>query len=113
MRISRQCVNVRNLSAFRQRFQCSLAVWSSLGCSARLCETRISSIAIKVLGFCGSVRRDSLNGKLLEIALFGPRDAGAGVTQIRLTDLKSPIYDGDAEVGAALIKLATKLYSTD
>jgi chromate reductase len=52
---------------------------------------------IKVLGFCGSARRDSLNRKLLDAALLGARDAGAGVTQIRLTDLKLPIYDGDAE----------------
>lgn len=52
---------------------------------------------IKVLGFCGSARRDSLNRKLLEIALFGAGAAGASITQIRLTDLNLPIYDGDAE----------------
>jgi NAD(P)H-dependent FMN reductase len=55
------------------------------------------TMTIKVLGLCGSARRDSLNRKLLEIALFGARAAGADVTQIRLTDLKLPIYDGDAE----------------
>jgi chromate reductase len=52
---------------------------------------------IKVLGLCGSARRDSLNRKLLELAMCGARDAGAAVTQIRLADLKLPIYDGDAE----------------
>lgn len=54
-------------------------------------------MAIQVLGLCGSARRDSLNQKLLEIALLGAGAAGASVTQIRLTDLKLTIYDGDAE----------------
>jgi len=52
---------------------------------------------IKVLGLCRSARRDSLNRKLLDAALLGACDAGAAVTQIRLANLKLPIYDGDAE----------------
>ena len=52
---------------------------------------------IKILAFCGSLRRDSLNQKLLDIAVLGALDAGAQVSNIRLRDLPLPIYDGDWE----------------
>jgi chromate reductase, NAD(P)H dehydrogenase (quinone) len=52
---------------------------------------------VKVLAFSGSSRRDSLNQKLLDVAVQGARAAGAQVSQIRLLDVELPIYDGDWE----------------
>ena len=51
---------------------------------------------IKILAFCGSSRRDSLNQKLLDTAVLGALDAGAQVSNIRLRDFPLPIYDGDS-----------------
>jgi chromate reductase len=50
-----------------------------------------------ILAFSGSARRDSLNRKLLDVAIGGASDAGAEVTSINLLDYKLPIYDGDWE----------------
>lgn len=52
---------------------------------------------VKILAFCGSSRKESLNQKLLDIAAQGATDAGAQVTPISLRDLRLPIYDGDWE----------------
>jgi len=51
----------------------------------------------KILAFSGSLRKDSLNSKLLEIAVQGAKDAGATVTTVSLADIPLPIYDGDLE----------------
>jgi len=51
----------------------------------------------RILAFSGSGRRDSLNRKLLAIAIGGAKDAGAKVTSVSLLDYKLPIYDGDWE----------------
>jgi chromate reductase len=45
----------------------------------------------KILAFAGSSRRDSLNLKLLDVAVRGARDAGAEVTVIRLLYYEMPI----------------------
>jgi NAD(P)H-dependent FMN reductase len=52
---------------------------------------------IKILAFCGSSRRDSLNQKLLDTAVLGMLDAGGQVSKVRLLDFQLPIYDGDWE----------------
>jgi chromate reductase len=52
---------------------------------------------IKILALCGSARLDSLNQKLLDIAVLGAVDAGAQVSLIRWPDFPLPIYDGDWE----------------
>ena len=52
---------------------------------------------IKILALCGSPRRESLNQKLLDVAVLGALDAGARVSQARLVDFVLPIYDGDRE----------------
>ena len=52
---------------------------------------------IKILALCGSSRRESLNQKLLDVAVLGALDAGARVSKARLLDFSLPIYDGDWE----------------
>ena len=51
----------------------------------------------KILAFAGSLRRGSLNKKLVRIAADGARAAGAEVTEIDLRDIPMPLYDGDIE----------------
>jgi chromate reductase, NAD(P)H dehydrogenase (quinone) len=51
----------------------------------------------RILALCGSSRRDSLNQKLLDVAVLGALDAGARVSKARLLDFSLPIYDGDWE----------------
>jgi NAD(P)H-dependent FMN reductase len=51
----------------------------------------------KILAFAGSLRRDSLNKKLIRIAAAGAEQAGADVTLLDLKDYPLPIYDGDIE----------------
>ncbi|MDR7008874.1 NADPH-dependent FMN reductase [Paraburkholderia strydomiana] len=54
-------------------------------------------MTVRILALSGSARRDSLNRKLLEIAIGGARDSGASVTVISLADYPLPLYDGDLE----------------
>lgn len=49
----------------------------------------------KLLAFSGSLRRDSFNKKLVQIAANGARNAGAEVTYINLQDYPMPVYDQD------------------
>ena len=48
-----------------------------------------------ILAFAGSSRKDSWNRKVLEVAVAGARDAGAGVTVANLADYPMPIYNAD------------------
>ena len=64
---------------------------------------------IKILAFCGSSRRNSLNQKLLDIAVLGALEAGAQVAKIRLLDFPLPIYDGDWEAEHGLPEHARAL----
>src|ERR1700722_9486629 len=57
---------------------------------------------IKILALCGSSRRDSLNQRLLDVAVLGALDAGARVSKARLRDFALPIYDGDWETDHGL-----------
>lgn len=54
-------------------------------------------MTVKILAFCGSPRRESLNQKLLEIAASAAQSDGAEVTFISLADFPLPIYDVDVE----------------
>lgn len=56
----------------------------------------------RILAFAGSARRDSLNKKLLQVAVAGARAVGAEVTVLDLRDLPLPLYDGDLEVAEGL-----------
>ncbi len=51
----------------------------------------------KILAFAGSLRKDSLNKKLVKIAIKGAEEAGAKVTYIDLKDYPLPVYDQDIE----------------
>jgi chromate reductase, NAD(P)H dehydrogenase (quinone) len=64
---------------------------------------------INVLALCGSARHDSMNQKLLDVAVLGACDAGAQVSKIRLTDFQLPIYDGDWEAEQGLPEGARSL----
>lgn len=51
----------------------------------------------KILAFSGSLRAESFNQKLVNIAADGAREAGAQVTVISLKDFPMPLYDQDLE----------------
>lgn len=63
----------------------------------------------RILAFAGSTRKDSLNKKLLQIAVQGAQVAGAEVTVADLRDLPIPLYDGDLEAEQGLPENAKKL----
>ncbi len=63
----------------------------------------------KILALCGSLRRDSINRKLLKIAVRGAVEAGAEVTELDLGDFPLPIYDGDLETAEGVPENALKL----
>jgi NAD(P)H-dependent FMN reductase len=51
----------------------------------------------RILAFAGSLRKDSLNKKIVKIAAKAAAEAGAIVTYIDLKDYQVPVYDGDIE----------------
>jgi chromate reductase len=51
----------------------------------------------KILAFSGSIRRDSLNRRLVQTAMEAARAAGGDVTLIDLMDYPLPLYNGDLE----------------
>ena len=53
--------------------------------------------SIRILAFSGSARRESLNRKLLAIAVQMTREAGGDVTLLDLNDYVLPLYHGDLE----------------
>jgi NAD(P)H-dependent FMN reductase len=63
----------------------------------------------RILAFAGSLRKDSFNKKLVQVAAQGARNAGADVTIIDLRDFPMPIYDGDLEASEGLPANGRKL----
>ena len=63
----------------------------------------------RLLAFSGSARRDSLNRKLLAVAVDATRDAGGEITLIDLNDFVLPLYHGDLEDADGLPSNAAKL----
>lgn len=53
--------------------------------------------SVKLLAFAGSGRSDSLNRKLLNLAVTSARAQGAEVTVLELKADTLPLYDGDLE----------------
>ncbi|HNC23092.1 MAG TPA: NAD(P)H-dependent oxidoreductase [Opitutaceae bacterium] len=63
----------------------------------------------RILAFSGSARRESLNRKLLAVAVQAVRGAGGEVTLLDLNDLPLPLYHGDLEDASGMPANATKL----
>ena len=63
----------------------------------------------RILAFSGSARRESLNKKLLAVAVEAVRLAGGEVTHLELNDYSLPLYDGDLEDKEGLPANAGKL----
>jgi len=66
-------------------------------------------MAARILAFAGSLRKESFNKKLIQIAVAGARRAGAEVTLIDLKDYQLPIYDGDIEAASGIPENGQKL----
>ncbi|HVZ39508.1 MAG TPA: NAD(P)H-dependent oxidoreductase [Candidatus Kapabacteria bacterium] len=52
---------------------------------------------MKILAFAASLRRESLNKKLLRLAIDIAREAGAEVDHADFAEFAMPIYDGDMQ----------------
>ena len=65
--------------------------------------------APRILAFAGSLKKASLNHRLVQIAAEGARAAGADVTLIRLSDFPLPLFDEDLEAASGMPKPAAEL----
>src|SRR6202051_3583545 len=65
--------------------------------------------APRILAFAGSLRKDSYNKKLVQIAAQAARGAGADVTYIDLRDYPLPIFDEDLEKASGMPANGQKL----
>jgi chromate reductase, NAD(P)H dehydrogenase (quinone) len=63
----------------------------------------------RILAFSGSARRDSLNRKLLAVAVKAVEAAGGAVTLVDLNEFVLPLYHGDLEEAEGMPANATKL----
>ncbi len=57
---------------------------------------------MRILAFAASLRRGSLNRKLVALAADVARDAGAEVDLAEFREFELPIYDGDADAASGL-----------
>jgi chromate reductase, NAD(P)H dehydrogenase (quinone) len=57
---------------------------------------------MKILAFAASLRRSSLNRKLISLAAELARSAGAQVDLAEFREFELPIYDGDLDAGSGL-----------
>lgn len=64
---------------------------------------------IKVVAISGSLRKDSYNHKLLNIAAGGAKTAGAEVTIVHLKDYPMPLFDEEIETKEGPPESAVKL----
>lgn len=63
----------------------------------------------KILAFAGSLRKDSVNKKVLQLAIEGAKESHAEVTYVDLKDYPLPLYDQDIESEEGLPDNAVKL----
>lgn len=66
-------------------------------------------MSLRLLALCGSARRESINGRLLALAVAHARVLGAEVTELALGADTLPIYDGDREAAEGLPAAAKDL----
>lgn len=66
-------------------------------------------ISPKIVAFAGSTRLESLNKKLVHVAVEAALAAGADVTLVDLRELALPLYDGDLETADGLPEGAKRL----
>jgi chromate reductase, NAD(P)H dehydrogenase (quinone) len=66
-------------------------------------------MTVRILAFSASLRRASLNTRLVTVAAQGARDAGAEVTLLNLNDYPLPIFNADDEAANGLPDNARKL----
>ncbi len=66
-------------------------------------------MAIRILAFSGSARKDSLNKKLIRVAVAAATAAGGEVTLIDLDDYPMPVYHGDLEIREGVPENGRKL----
>jgi chromate reductase len=64
---------------------------------------------MKILALAASLRKDSLNRKLLALAVPVAREAGVEVDHADFREFEMPMYDGDAETATGLPAGAQKL----
>lgn len=67
------------------------------------------SLKPKILSFAGSLRKESLNKAVAQIAAQGAQEAGAEVTYIDLLDYTLPIYNEDDEKRSGIPENGLKL----
>lgn len=63
----------------------------------------------KVLAFAGSLRKDSVNKKLIREAVQIGKEMGANITLVDLKDYPIPLYDGDIEQNEGMPQKAKEL----
>jgi chromate reductase, NAD(P)H dehydrogenase (quinone) len=63
----------------------------------------------RILALAGSLRKDSFNKKLVQIAVQGARAAGAEVTFLDLRDYPLPVFDQDLEAAQGIPEAGKKL----
>jgi chromate reductase, NAD(P)H dehydrogenase (quinone) len=63
----------------------------------------------RILALSGGSRRESLNARLLGIAVAGAQGAGAEVTAVQLADYELPLYESDWEAEHGLPEAAREL----
>ena len=63
----------------------------------------------KIIAFAGSIREESFNWKLLQIAANGARQADADVTVVNLADYPMPLFNQDLEASEGMPDTARRL----
>lgn len=67
------------------------------------------SVKIRILAISGSLRKASINRKMLNIAIEGAESAGVIVTPLCLLDYPLPLYDQDCEEEKGLPEKAKEI----
>jgi chromate reductase len=67
------------------------------------------TVTPRILALAGSLRKESYNKKLVQIAMHGARNAGGEVTYIDLRDYPLPVFDEDLEAAQGMPEAGKKL----